>query len=166
MNFWNTNKGRQLKLDAAKKRKEEYHKKYASLIKKLNELNDAGKVYGFTKDMYKILITGSRPFTEKMHQSTTKALSRPEFDIDKIIEQKANAKGLIEKVNMVYDLVIELDGEKDSYYIANYSAIPFVISVKEQSEKRYWLSKKQMETLNKVYKKYSKRKEKLNVKSI
>ena len=28
MNFWNTNKGRQLKSNAANKRKEEYNKKY------------------------------------------------------------------------------------------------------------------------------------------
>ena len=69
---------------------------------------------------------------------------------------------MIEKVNMVHNLVIEVDNEKDSYYIANYSAIPFVISVKKQVEKKYWLSKKQMETLNKVYKKYLKRKEKLD----
>ena len=162
MNFWNTKKGRQLKSSAAQKRKEEYNKKYTSLIKKLNELNEMGKVYGFIQDMYKILITGSRPFTEKMHQSTIKALSRSEFDEAKMVEQKANAKGLIEKVNTVYNLVVELDDKKDSYYITNYSAIPFVTSVKEQVEKRYWLSKKQMETLNKVYKKYLKRKEKLD----
>ena len=65
---------------------------------------------------------------------------------------------------MVHDLVIDVDNKKDSYYVANYSAIPFVTSVKEQVEKRYWLSKKQMETLNKVYKKYLKRKEKLDAK--
>ena len=162
MNFWNTNKGRQLKSEAAKKRKEENSKKYTSLIERLNELNEMGKVYGFIKDMYKVLITGSRPFTDKMHQSTIKALSRSEFDEAKMVEQKANAKGLIEKVNIVYNLVNELDGDKKQYYIDTYSAIPFVTSVKEQVEKRYWLSKKQMEGLNKVYKKYLKRKEKLD----
>jgi hypothetical protein len=162
MNFWDTNKGKQLKSDAAKKRKEEYSKKYTSLIERLNELNKMGKVYGFIKDMHRILITGSRPFTEKMHQSMIKALSRSEFDEAKMVEQKANAKGLIEKVNIVHDLVMQLDKDKASYYKATYSAIPFVESVKEQVEKRYWLSKKQMETLNKVYKKYLKRKEKLD----
>ena len=162
MNFWNTNKGRQLKSEAAKKRKEEYSKKYTSLIERLNELNEMGKVYGFIKDMYKVLITGSRPFTDKMYQSTIEALSRSEFDEAKMVEQKANAKGLIEKVNIVYDLVTQLDSNKKQYYIDTYSAIPFVESVKEQVEKRYWLSKKQMEGLNKVYKKYLKRKEKLD----
>ena len=162
MNFWNTKKGRQLKSNAVKDRKEIYSKKYTSLIERLNELNKMGKLYGFIKDMHKVLVMGSRPFTEQMHQSTISALSRPEFDEAKMVEQKANAKGLIEKVNMVHDLVIEVDNEKDPYYITNYSAIPFAISVKEQVEKRYWLSKKQMETLNKVYKKYLKRKEKLD----
>lgn len=162
MNFWNTNKGRKLKSDAAKKRKEEYSKKYTSLIERLNGLNKMGKVYGFIKDMHRVLITGSRSFTEKMHKSTIEALDRPEFDEAKMVEQKANAKGLIEKVNIVHDLVMRLDEDKASYYKETYSAIPFVESVKEQVEKRYWLSKKQMETLNKVYKKYLKRKEKLD----
>ena len=109
--------------------------------------------------MPRILITGSRPFTEKMHQSTIEALDRPEFDEAKMVEQKANAKGLIEKVNIVYDLVTQLDSNKKQYYIDTYSAIPFVTSVKEQVEKSYRLSKKQMEGLNKVYKKYIKMKE-------
>ena len=162
MNFWNTKKGRQLKSNADKDRREIYSKKYPMLIERLNELSKMGKLYGFVKNMHKVLITGSRPFTEQMHASTISALANPEFDEAKMVGQKANAKGLIEKVNMVHDLVIEVDNEKHSYYITNYSAIPFVTSVKEQIEKRYWLSKKQMETLNRVYKKYLKRKEKLD----
>ena len=162
MNFWNTKKGRRLKSNAAKDRKEIYSKKYPTLIERLNELSKMGKLYGFIKNMRQVLITGSRPFTDQMHASTISALANPEFNEDKMVEQKASAKGLIEKVNIVHDLVIKVDNEKDSYYITNYSAIPFVISVKEQVEKRYWLSKKQMETLNKVYKKYLKRKEKLD----
>lgn len=162
MNFWNTKKGRQLKSNADKDRKEIYSKKYVNLIERLNELSKMGKLYGFVKDMHRVLVTGSRPFTDQMHASTISALSGSAFDEAKMVEQKASAKGLIEKVNIVHDLVIEVDNEKHSYYITNYSAIPFVTSVKEQVEKRYWLSKKQMETLNRVYKKYLKRKEKLD----
>tara|TARA_Y100000310_G_C20523460_1_gene734843 strand:- start:355 stop:873 length:519 start_codon:yes stop_codon:yes gene_type:complete len=164
MNFWNTNKGRQLKSNAAKTRKEEYGEKYTFLIERLNDLNKMGKLYGFIKDMHEILSTGSRPFSENMYKATVNAISKPEFDEAKMVEQKADAKGLIEKANIVYNLVMELDSNKNQYYIDRYSAIPFVISVKEQVEKRYWLSKKQMEGLNKVYKKYLKRKEKLNAK--
>ena len=79
MNFWNTKKGRQLKSNAAENRKEEYSKKYPTLIERLNELNKMGKVYGFIKDMHRVLITGSRAFTDQMHASTISALSRPEF---------------------------------------------------------------------------------------
>ncbi len=79
-----------------------------------------------------------------------------------IIEHKSKAKVLIEKVNTVYNLVMQVDEDKASYYKENYSAIPFVRSIKDQVNKKYWLSKKQMETLNKVYKKYLKRKEKLD----
>ena len=162
MNFWNTNKGRQLKSNAANKRKEEYGKKYPDLIVKLNKLNDMGKLYGFVKDMHKVLTIGSRKFTENMYKITLDILEKPEFDEIKMVEQKAKAKVLIEKVNKVYDLVMEVDERKHSFYQANYSAIPFVRSIKDQVNKKYWLSKKQMEALNKVYKKYLKRKEKLD----
>ena len=162
MNFWNTNKGRQLKSNAANKRKEEYSKKYKSLIERLDMLNKSGKVYGFIKDMHTVLTTGNRKFTENMYMSTLEILKKPEFDETKIIEQKSKARVLIEKVNTVYDLVMQVDEDKASYYKENYSAIPFVKSIKSQVEKKYWLSKKQMETLNKVYKKYLKRKEKLD----
>ena len=162
MNFWNTRKGKQLKSNASSARKDVYGKKYEELIQKLTAINNMGRLYGFIKEMHTVLTTGSRPFTEKMYQSTIKALSRPEFDTVKMIEQKAKSKGLIEKVNIVYDLVMEVDGHKATYYQETYSAIPFVRSVKDQAEKKYWLSNKQMEGLNKVYKKYLKRKEKID----
>jgi hypothetical protein len=76
------------------------------------------------------------------------------------VEAKAAARDLIEKVNLVYNLVMDVDGDKKSYYRVNFSAIPFVESVKEQAENRYSLSKKQMMALNGVYKKYQIRKEK------
>ena len=138
------------------------NKKYKSLIERLDMLNKSGKVYGFIKDMHTVLTTGNRKFTENMYMSTLEILKKPEFDETKIIEQKSKAKVLIEKVNTVYNLVMQVDEDKAPYYKENYSAIPFVKSIKSQVEKKYWLSKKQMETLNKVYKKYLKRKEKLD----
>jgi hypothetical protein len=161
-NFWNTNKGRRLKSTTNKIRAIENSKKYPELIVRLNELKNMGKLYGFTNDMHAILTSGSRPFTEKMHESTVKVLKRPEFDAIKMIEQKAKAGDLIKKVKIVYSLAMKIDGHKSGYYIENYSSIPFIESVKTQVEKKYWLSKKQMEGLNKVYNKYLKRKEKLD----
>jgi hypothetical protein len=54
-------------------------------------------------------------------------------------------------------LVAELDCDKNDYYLQNYSALPFVNSLKEQFEKNYHLSEKQMQALNSVFKKYTKR---------
>ena len=59
----------------------------------------------------------------------------------------------------VLDLVNEVDGDKNDYYIQNYSALPFIMSIRNQFESRMKISPKQMEGLNKVYKKYKKRKE-------
>ena len=160
--FWNTNKGRRLKSTANKIRAIENSKKYLKLMVRLNKLEGMGKLYGFIKDMQVILTSGSRPFTEKMYESTVKVLKRPEFDTIKMIEQKAKAGDLIKKVKIVYSLAMKIDGHKSGYYIENYSSIPFIKSIKRQVEEKYWLSKKQMEGLNKVYKKYLKRKEKLH----
>jgi len=140
--------------------------RYIELFKKLNNLNEQNRLPegGFVRDMYNILNTSyrpGRPFTEKMYDATVKALKHTRFlDEAELIEKKAAAQGLIEKINLVYNLVMDVDGDKKPYYQATYSAIPFVESVKEQAEKRYSLSKKQMVALNKVYKKYQIRKEK------
>ena len=160
--FWKTNKGRRLKGEASAKRVIENANKYADLTARLNKLHEDGALYGFTRDMYIVLTKGTRPFTEKMYKATVKAIERPEFDEVEMIKQKEKAKGLIEKVNIAYDLVMEIDGNKKQYYVENYSPIPFIESIKKQVEKKYWLSKKQMEGLNKVYKKYLKKKEKLD----
>ena len=160
--FWKTNKGRRLKGEASARRVIENANKYADLTARLHELKYMGKLYGFVKEMHSILTKGTRPFTEKMYKATVKAIERPEFDEVAMIEQKEKAKGLIEKVNIAYDLVMEIDGNKKQYYVENYSPIPFIESIKKQVEKKYWLSKKQMEGLNKVYKKYLKKKEKLD----
>ena len=51
----------------------------------------------------------------------------------------------------------DTDKDKDDYYKNNYSAIGFVKSVKQQLIKNGKLSEKQMQGLNKVYKRYNKR---------
>ena len=137
--------------------------RHNELFKKLNNLNEQNRLpeRGFVRDMYNILNTSYRPFTEKMYDATVKALKHTRFlDEAELIEKKASAQDLIEKINLIYNLVIDVDGDKKPYYQITYSAIPFVESVKEQAEKRYSLSKKQMMALNKVYKKYQIRKEK------
>ena len=57
---------------------------------------------------------------------------------------------------------MEMDSKRGMHYQINYSALPFVESVKEQVEKKFWLSPKQKQGLTKVYKRYIKRKENVN----
>jgi predicted metalloprotease with PDZ domain len=136
--------------------------KHTELFERLNQLNEQGRLYGFMKDMYNVLNTSHRPFTEKMYNATIKGLERPEFDEVAYVKQKADAKELIEKVNLVYNLVTECDKDKSTHYQASYSALPFVESVKEQVEKKYWLSPKQKAGLNKVYNRYRKQQKKMD----
>ena len=147
------------KPETIQKRKEEYAKKYKDELKwlttnKLIESND------FLTDMALILKTGKRPFSEKMHNAVLKAMKDPRYDLVKSIKLKEKALPTLEKIDKVLDLVNEVDGDKNDYYIQNYSALPFIMSIRNQFESRLQISPKQMEGLNKVYKKYKKRKEK------
>ena len=45
---------------------------------------------------------------------------------------------------------------KNDYYLANYSALPFVNSIKEQATNNLQISEKQLRALNKVYTRYKK----------
>ena len=147
--------------ETIEKRKLEYAEKYKSEIKWLST-NKLALKENFLVDMWKILKTGSRPFTEKMHNAVLKSMKSPKYDELKMIERKDKMKPILEKINLVWELVAEVDEDKADYYLANYSALPFVNSLKGQFEKNYHLSEKQMGSLNKVYKKYKKRWEKNN----
>jgi hypothetical protein len=111
----------------------------------------------FLFDMYTILITGSRKMTPKMIGAVQKAMVNPKYDPIKMIERKDKMKPILEKINRVWELVAEVDEGKNDWYLANYSALPFVNSLKKQFESNAMLSEKQMSALNKVYKKYMKR---------
>jgi len=63
---------------------------------------------------------------------------------------------ILEKIQMVHSIVEDTDKDKADYYKNNYSALGFVKSVKQQLIKNGKLSPKQMEALNKVYKRYTK----------
>ena len=61
----------------------------------------------------------------------------------------------------VLTLIKEVDEGKDEYYIKNYSATPFMKSVMNQLKSKGSLSEKQMSAINKVYKKYKIRMDKM-----
>ena len=103
----------------------------------------------FMIEMYTILITGSRKITPKMADAIKNGISRcmnnPKFNPVLQAEAEAKLKPILEKVAMVEHLA-EQKGDR---------ALEFVQSVKEYVKNNYRITKKQMEGLNKVYKRVS-----------
>ena len=103
----------------------------------------------FLIDMYTILITGSRKITPKMASAIKNGIDRcksnPNFNEDARVEAESKLKPILEKVAMVERLA-ESKGDR---------ALEFVRSVKTYVKNNYRITKKQMEGLNKVYKRCS-----------
>ena len=103
----------------------------------------------FLLDMYTILITGSRKVTPKMadaiRNGIEKCKSNPNFNEDIRLEAEEKLKPILEKVAMVERLA-EQKGDR---------ALEFVQNVKQYVKNNYRITKKQMEGLNKVYKRVS-----------
>ena len=110
----------------------------------------------FLIDMYTILITGSRKMTPKMVEAIRKGMKNPMYDKVKRIERMEKIQPILEKIEFIRMLVENTDRDKDQYYKNNYSALGFVESVKKQLMLNGKLSEKQMQGLNKVYKRYNK----------
>ena len=140
------------------KNREEYKKLYSTEIKWLKENLFILKDDKFMIDMYTILVTGSRKMTPKMITAVRTNMNSPRYDTVTMIERQEKIKPILEKINMVLELVKEVDEGKDDYYIKNYSPLSFVSSIMGQLKKRGKLSEKQMAGLNKVYKRYMKMK--------
>ena len=107
--------------------------------------------------MYTILITGSRKMTPKMVEVIRTNMKSPQYDPIQMIKRQEKIKPILEKINKVLTLVQEKDKDKAEYYLKNYSAIPFVKSIMKQLKSKGTLTEKQMEALNKVYKRYNKK---------
>tara|TARA_A100001391_G_C4927406_1_gene240804 strand:- start:110 stop:577 length:468 start_codon:yes stop_codon:yes gene_type:complete len=103
----------------------------------------------FMVEMYTILVTGSRKVTPKMADAIRNGIKRcqnnPRFNDDVRVEQEAKLKPILEKIVMVERLA-----EKK-----NDKAQTFVRSVKQYVQMNYRITKKQMEGLNKIYKRCS-----------
>ena len=103
----------------------------------------------FLLDMYQYLITGSRKITPKMgiaiQNSIVKCKGNPSYNEELREGAEAKLKPILEKIAMVEKLA-ERKGDK---------ALEFVQSVKMYVKNNYRITKKQMEGLNKVYKRCS-----------
>ena len=100
-------------------------------------------------EMYTVLITGSRKITPKMANAIMNGIKRcnnnPRFNDVLRIEQEAKLQPIMEKIIMVEKLA---ESKNDK-------ALGFIQNVKEYVKTNYRVTKKQMEALNKVYKRCS-----------
>ena len=105
----------------------------------------------FLVDMYSILVTGSRPVSQKMLSSINAAMNNWRYDPVKRAEKEERLKPILEKISVLKDMVEAVDGNRIH---TRFSAYGFVTSLMEQAKGRLSLSEKQMSALNKCWKKY------------
>ena len=103
----------------------------------------------FMIEMYAILISGGRKITPKMADAIKNGIERcknnPKFNPVLKTEAEAKLKPILEKIAMVERLA---ESKNDK-------ALGFIQNVKEYVKTNYRVTKKQMEALNKVYKRCS-----------
>lgn len=142
---------RKPKPETMKKNRETYDKLYPNEIKWLKDnLETLQETKNkFMIEMYTILVTGSRKITPKMANAIMNGIKRcqnnPRFNDDVRVEQEAKLKPILEKIAMVERLA---ESKNDK-------ALGFIQNVKEYVKTNYRVTKKQMEALNKVYKRCS-----------
>ena len=103
----------------------------------------------FLIEMYTILITGTRKVTPKMADAIVngivKCKQNPNFNEELREEANEKLKPILSKINMVMAMA-EAKGD---------NAVDFIKSVDTYVRNNYRITKKQMEGLNKVYKRVS-----------
>ena len=100
----------------------------------------------FLIEMYTILITGSRKVTPKMADAIVNGIKKckqnPNFNEELREAEEARLKPIISKINMVLAMA---EAKNDH-------AVDFIKNVDLYVRKNFRITKKQMEALNKVYK--------------
>tara|TARA_R110002096_G_scaffold374993_1_gene568672 strand:+ start:14 stop:478 length:465 start_codon:yes stop_codon:yes gene_type:complete len=136
------------KPETIQKNREEYAKLYKDEIKWFGEnlhvlVETKNK---FMIEMANILVTGNRKITPKMGDAIKNGIGRcknsPRFNPTLQIEAEAKLQPILEKIAMVERLA---ESKNDK-------ALEFIQNVKQYVKTNYRVTKKQMEALNKVYK--------------
>ena len=136
------------KPETIQKNREEYAKLYKDEIKWFGEnlqtlIETKNK---FMIEMANILVTGNRKITPKMGDAIKNGVQRckssPRFNPELQTEAEAKLKPILEKIAIVERLA---ESKNDK-------ALEFIQNVKQYVKTNYRVTKKQMEALNKVYK--------------
>ena len=128
-------------LETMNKRKDEYKKIYSAEIKWFKKNMDLIKENSFLLDMYSILLTGSRPMSEKMVAVIHKSMKHWMYDPIQRAQREDKIKPIQEKISLLEEIVKVVDGNKIH---TQYSAYGFLQSIKQQCNNRLSLSEKQM----------------------
>ena len=142
---------RKPKPETMKKNRDTYRKAYPKEMKWLKEnlqiLTQSKNK--FLIDMYTIMITGSRKITPKMSDAIKNGIERcknsPLYNPEMAQEADEKLKPILEKIAMVEKLA-EAKGDR---------AVEFIKNVKNYVKTNHRITKKQMSSLNKVYKRVS-----------
>ena len=100
----------------------------------------------FLIEMYMIMVTGNRRFTDKMLSATRKSIKKcmnnPNYNVLMKTEADGKIRPILSKINIV---LIQAESK-------GHRGIGFIESIKDYVLKNYRITPKQMESLNKIYK--------------
>jgi hypothetical protein len=100
----------------------------------------------FLEEMYIIMVTGKRRFTDKMllatRKSIKKCMNNPNYNILIKTEADEKIRPIMAKINIV---LIQAESKE-------HRGIRFINSIKDYVLKNYRITPKQMESLNRIYK--------------
>ena len=100
----------------------------------------------FLIEMYMIMVTGNRRFTDKMLSATRKSIkncmNNPNYNVLLKTEADEKIRPIMAKINIV---LIQAESK-------GHRGIGFIESIKDYVLKNYRITPKQMESLNKIYK--------------
>ena len=142
---------RKPKPETMKKNRESYREIFKEEMSWLkNNLDTLTKTKNkFLIDMYTILVSGSRKITPKMASAIKDGIERcknnPNFNEELREKADEKLKPILSKINMVMAMA-ESKGDR---------AVDFIKNVDKYVRNNYRITKKQMEGLNKVYKRVS-----------
>ena len=136
---------KQPKPETIARNKETNKKLYAAEIKWLSENLDLIQSNKFIMDMYRYLVNGTRKITPKMIEAVRKNMNSPKYNVEARAEKLEKLTPIVEKINIVLHLA-EKKGDK---------AVGFIQKVKQYVRENYRITPKQMQALNKVYKRVS-----------
>ena len=142
---------RKPKPETMKKNREFYAESFEKEIKWLKENVSALTQFKnkFLLEMYQILVTGSRKMTPKMVASTQQGIVRCHKDPRYNPELREEAKKKMNDIQVKIAYVKALAEKKQD------KGVGFVKSVEAYANTHFTVTRKQMEALNKIYKRVS-----------